>query len=138
MAEEKERAGWERADFLHNIAGLRYPKNLETTVYRIAQEALTNARKHAQTDRIRLTLLAELLNVSGASQLTLEIRDWGHGFLPEQRAEDYEHIGLHGMAERANLIGGAFRLQSALGAGTTIEAVFPVVGTEDHAEGETS
>lgn len=127
VTEEKTHAGWEEADFLHNIAGCRYHKTLETTVYRVAQEALTNARKHAQANRIRLTLLSETIQGSGAARLVLEIRDWGRGFLPEQRAEDYGHVGLQSMSERVNLIGGDYSLKSAPDEGTVIHAIFPAL-----------
>ena len=127
VSEEKSNTNWEDAEFLHNIAGRRFHKNLETTVYRVAQEALTNARKHAQASRIRLTLLAEALPDSGVSQLVLEIRDWGKGFQPEQRAHNYEHVGLESMFERVGLIGGTYSLKSAPGEGTVIRAVFPAL-----------
>ena len=93
----------------------------------MAQEALTNARKHAQASRVRLTLLAEALSDPGVAQLNLEIRDWGQGFQPEQRAHNYEHVGLESMFERVDLIGGAYTLKSAPGEGTTIRAVFPAL-----------
>ena len=127
MTDEKEHANWEEAEFLHNIAGCRYHKNLETTAYRVAQEALTNARKHAQAKHVRLTLLAEPLTGSNVLQLVLEVRDWGQGFNPEQRAEDYGHVGLQSMFERVNLIGGAFSFKSAPGEGTLLRAVFPAL-----------
>lgn len=127
ITEEKGHAGWEEAEFLHNVAGRRYHKNLETTVYRVAQEALTNARKHAQAKHVRLTLLTESGAGSGIPQLVLKIRDWGCGFLAEQRAEDYGHVGLQSMFERVDLIGGTYSLKSTPGEGTLVHAVFPVL-----------
>ena len=127
VQEEKVHAGWAEAEFLHNIAGRRYHKTLETTAYRVAQEALTNVRKHAQALHVRLTLVAEPVQGSVVGQLVLEIRDWGCGFLSEQRADGYGHVGLQSMFERANLIGGAYSLKSVPGEGTTIRAVFPAV-----------
>jgi PAS domain S-box-containing protein len=126
LVEEKTRAGWEEADFLHNISGRRYLKALETTIYRVAQEALTNARKHAHTDRVRLLLLAEEAE-GGGPQLTLEVRDWGKGFVPEEHVGDYGHVGLHSMMERVSLIGGTSQLQSAPGEGAVMHAVFPAL-----------
>ena len=134
VTEEKARAGWEDAEFLHNVIGRRYHKDLETTAYRVAQEALTNARKHAQASHVRLTLLAQTPDSSTASQLVLEIQDWGRGFIPEHRADDYGHVGLHSMYERVILVGGQYLLKSAPGEGTTVRAVFPVLGPADREE----
>ncbi len=127
VTEEKLRAGWTDAEFLHNIAGRRYHKNLETTVYRVAQEALTNARKHARADRVRLTLLAEPAKDTNTYHLVLEIQDWGAGFVPEKRSDDPAHVGLQSMNERAGLLGGIFQLTSAPGEGTRIRAELPVL-----------
>ena len=127
VAEEKLRAGWRDSEFLHNVAGCRFNKNLETTIYRVAQEALTNARKHAEAKHIRLTLLGNTTSCSEITQLALEIRDWGCGFTPVLRSEDYGHVGLQSMFERVNLIGGTYSLKSAPHEGTTISAVFPAL-----------
>jgi signal transduction histidine kinase len=120
VTEEKTRAGWVRADFVHNVAGQRFDQTIETTVYRVAQEALTNARKHAQAQTVRLSLLL------GENALTLEVCDRGAGFVPEQKTGEYGHLGLHAMAERTALLGGRYDLQSAPGMGTTVRANFPV------------
>jgi signal transduction histidine kinase len=135
MMEEKARAGWTEAEFLHNIAGLRFERTLETTVYRVAQEALTNARKHARATRVRMLLLAENDGPTGHSQLTLEVQDWGQGFAPEERIEDYTHVGLQGMAERVSLIGGTYQLRSAPGEGTRVRAVFPALEAQPESSG---
>jgi len=127
VTEEKVRAGWVDAEFLHNIAGRRYHKNLETTAYRVAQEALTNVRKHAQADRVRLTLLEEPSKDTEVPHLVLEIQDWGIGFVPEKRSDDPAHVGLQSMHERVNLLGGGYRLVSVPGAGTLIRAVLPAL-----------
>ena len=126
FAEEKERAGWSQAELLHNLAGRRFQKNLETTVYRVAQEALSNVRKHARTDRVQLILLGETAAEPADESLRLEVRDWGEGFDEALRLQDYTHVGLQGMAERVSLVGGAYELRSAPGKGTTVRATFPV------------
>ena len=76
---------------------------------------------------LRLTLLAETGQGSNVSQLVMEIRDWGRGFIPEQYANNSEHVGLSSMLERVNLIGGTYSLTSAPGEGTRIRAVFPAL-----------
>jgi PAS domain S-box-containing protein len=127
LQEEKNRANWNDADLIHNIAGGRFDKALETAVYRVAQEAITNARKHAAARRVRVVLLLGPDPKLGGDQLTLEVRDWGSGFVPEQKVGDYNHLGLHGMIERVNLMGGAYDLESHIGEGTRIRATFPIM-----------
>jgi PAS domain S-box-containing protein len=124
VSEEKARAGWGKAEMTHNVAGRRFESVLETTLFRVAQEALTNVRKHARAERVQLQLLLD--EETETPKLTLQIRDWGRGFVPEEKASDPNHLGLQGMLERVNLAGGSYRLQSAPGAGTTIRAVLPV------------
>lgn len=131
FTEEKERAGWQQADLIHNLAGRRFQKNLETTVYRVAQEALTNVRKHAMANRVRLLLLSEKAEGSADEQMLLEVRDWGEGFDEALRSQDYTHVGLQGMAERASLVGGTYEMRSAPGEGTTVRATFPIHPPDD-------
>ncbi|HVF09332.1 MAG TPA: PAS domain S-box protein [Abditibacteriaceae bacterium] len=125
--EEKTRAGWAEADLLHNISGQRFDKVLETGVYRVAQEALTNARKHAATTKVRVLLVMESKPHIGASQLRLEVQDWGRGFEADHQEIGPGHVGLHSMVERAQLLGGTFELQSTPGSGTRVHATFPVL-----------
>ena len=135
--EEKARAGWEEADLIHNVAGRRFDKTLETGAYRVGQEALTNVRKHAAASRVRLMVLMETDPHTGAEQLVLQVRDWGAGFVPEEKTGEYGRVGLQGMIERVHLLGGTFEVRSAPGAGTTVHAVFPVpdMPPEEESEG---
>ena len=129
ISEEKERSGWEDVEFVHNIADRRFDKTLETTAYRILQEGLTNVRKHAEASRIRLMLLLD--DDTDEKTLTVEVRDWGKGFVPAEKAGDYSHLGLQGMAERAHLLSGSFDITSAPGQGTAIRATFAVDESKD-------
>ena len=97
----------------------------------MAQEALNNARKHAQTDRIRLTLLESRGTPSERPQITLEVRDWGQGFVLEEKISDYVHLGIQGMIERVSLMDGTHSVYSAPGEGTTIRAVFPTLESQE-------
>lgn len=133
LAEEKRRAGWDEADLIHNVGGRRFDKTLETAVYRVAQEALTNARKHAGAARVHLRLLMRPEEWTGLPQLTLEVRDWGKGFTP-QPPEGYGHVGLQSMTERVHLMDGRYQLSSAPGEGTTVHAVFPVPASQPEAQ----
>ena len=94
---------------------------LVTAVYRVAQEALTNARKHAEAQELQVTLLLE-----GDNLLTLSVHDNGKGFDPARTSADDKHIGLHGMTERVRLLEGILQIESALGSGTQLTASFPV------------
>jgi signal transduction histidine kinase len=90
-------------------------------VFRIAQEALTNALKHAQATRIELTL------DSVASGLRLTVTDDGHGFEARGKVRgEAPTTGLSSMRERVHLFGGRFSVRSSIGAGCTIEAILPV------------
>jgi two-component system NarL family sensor kinase len=120
VQEEKQRAGWTDADFLHDVEGERFSVPLVTAVYRVAQEALTNARKHAVAQRIQVTLLRESDHV-----LILSISDDGKGFDPKGIQADDKHIGLHGMTERVRLLEGTLLIESAPGTGTQLTASFP-------------
>lgn len=101
----------------------RFDPTLETACFRIAQEALTNALRHAQAQNVNLTLS------TGETSLRLVVEDDGVGFDPaaaRERAERGGSLGLLGMHERASLAGGSLSLLSAPGRGTLIEAVFPL------------
>jgi signal transduction histidine kinase len=127
LHEEKQRAGWTDARWIHNVEGRRFDRGIETAVYRVAQEALTNVRKHAESQQARVMLIYECSGRPGEGQLTLEVRDWGHGFEPEKRIGMKGHVGLQGMMERVSLIGGTCQVTSALGRGSTIHCAFPVI-----------
>jgi nitrate/nitrite-specific signal transduction histidine kinase len=137
LAEEKGRTGWEEVELAHNIADARFDRTLETTAYRVVQEALANVRKHAEASRVRVVVLHTPSESPEPSQLTVEVRDWGKGFNPEEKAGNYHHLGLQGMFERVHLIGGRYELKSAPGAGTSIRAQFriPPPPTEEDEEG---
>jgi two-component system NarL family sensor kinase len=96
---------------------------IETGLYRIAQEALTNARKHARAHKISLTLIAEEQWVS------LSVQDDGCGFdlesVAQQAGRSSGHFGLAGMSERVKLLGGNLCIVSEPGEGTSIEVSIP-------------
>jgi two-component system, NarL family, sensor histidine kinase DevS len=96
----------------------RLDAELETTIYRFVQEALTNVAKHAHAEHVRV----HVTRTPGA--LEVEIADDGRGFRVEQRAEGFGLVGMH---ERAALVGGAMCVQSSR-AGTTIRGSFPLTG----------
>ena len=102
----------------------RLPNAVETALFRIAQEALTNIRRHADTRRVRVTL--DRLE----GRVRLCIRDWGQGFDPStpRNGGPGERVGLRSMQERVSLLGGRFQIQSRPGVGALIIAEVPLPG----------
>ena len=96
----------------------RLPADVETALYRIVQEALTNIVKHAQASTISIVLARK----PGA--VTALIEDDGRGFTRGDGSG--EGLGLLGMGERLALLGGKLRIESTPGAGTTIVAEVPL------------
>jgi len=96
---------------------LSLPTELNTTLYRIVQESLTNIYKHAQAKNVIVQLQQEGL------MLDLSIEDNGQGFNPTQNTTGF---GLQGMRERAAALGGQFNLYSQPGKGCRICVSFPL------------
>jgi signal transduction histidine kinase len=99
----------------------RYPPGVELGAFRIAQEAVNNSVRHSRADQLRVTV------VFSAAQLRLRVADSGRGFDPGAltRQPRANRLGMLGMRERANLLGGQLMVQSAAGRGTTVELVLP-------------
>ncbi len=94
----------------------RLPRETESTIYRVVQEALTNAAKHAGATHV-------LVKVGGAAdQIEIRIEDDGRGFDPSTVQSGF---GLTGMRERAMLAGGRLTISSELGGPTRVTAVLP-------------
>lgn len=127
---DHERADGLNISFTHRLVAERYPAIVESTIFRIVQEALNNIARHASTKRAAVTLEEREGN------LHLSIRDWGCGFeIGNRRARRY---GLRGIEERTRLLGGAFELDSALGRGTSLEIILPTNPTSyDNHENQT-
>jgi signal transduction histidine kinase len=100
----------------HGRADARLAPDLETALYRIVQEALTNASKHGSAKRA----VVEISERDATVQLS--VRDDGNGFDPEAKTDGF---GLLGMRERVELLGGKLRLDSAPGSGTTVHVSIP-------------
>ncbi|MDX2194183.1 MAG: GAF domain-containing protein [Gemmatimonadales bacterium] len=116
-ADFSQRTGVEVRLRLHLDAG-RLDAEQEIALYRVVQEALTNIARHAEAGRVWIGLLAD------ARGTRLVIRDNGRGFLPRE-AGPGGGLGLLGMRERADMLGGHFVLWSAPGAGTRLRVVVP-------------
>jgi len=105
-------------DFQTALAGERLPEEVETALYRIVQESLTNVVKHAQARRVSILLARKV----GAVKAVVE--DDGQGFDPAEQTD--EGYGLMGMRERLALLGGRLEVESGHDGGTTIAAEVPV------------
>lgn len=101
----------------------RLSPDQQSALYRIAQEALTNAQRHARATRIEV----ELACSGDCARLT--VTDDGVGFDPTSDADG--GLGLRGMAERARLAGGELDLRSAPGSGTAVSVTIPLLVTHD-------
>ena len=106
-------------DLEAQLGGTRLPGDVETALYRIVQEALTNAIKHAEASSVSVTLTRTQESV------TVVVEDNGRG-IEAAGAERGSGLGLAGMRERLALLGGKLRIESTPDAGTTIVAVVPL------------
>jgi signal transduction histidine kinase len=101
----------------------RLPSAMETALYRIVQEALTNVRKYAKATTVSILLQRN------PDQVQLIVEDDGQGFDAQvilQGPVEGAHLGLHGMRERAALLNGSISIESSPGTGTTIYVNIPL------------
>ena len=98
-------------------AARRHTQELELTMYRIVQEALTNAVKNGHATHGVVEV------IEGAATIQVSIRDDGTGFDPATRTEGF---GVLGMRERVALLHGTLEIESAPGHGTTVRCTLPV------------
>jgi len=108
--------GWS-VSLVENLDGARLPATVEAAAFRILQEALSNARKHAGTSRIEVVLARQ------ADRFHLHVRDHGVGIADPGEARG---LGLASMHERARLLGGSCVVERAQGGGTRVHAELPL------------
>jgi signal transduction histidine kinase len=99
---------------------MRLDPVVETAIYRIAQEALTNISRHAQTDRAMVAIIFE------DERCTLQVQDMGIGFDVTSSLLPPRGWGLAGMRERSEAINGVFEIISTPGEGTLVEVTVPL------------
>ena len=107
-----------RVDFHSALGEARLPGDVETALYRVVQESLTNIAKHASAQKVSVSLARRESGVAAV------VEDDGAGF--DQRAVRDDGIGLLGMRERLALLDGRLEIESRPGAGTTVVAEVPV------------
>jgi signal transduction histidine kinase len=114
-------------DCEEHLGDERLPKEMEIALFRVAQEALTNIRKHAETKWLKIELGRR------DAEVYLEVRDFGRGFDPaaleKLRGRPGERVGIAGMRERVGMLGGELEIQSRQEAGTFVAATIPLMRT---------
>lgn len=106
-------------DFRHSPVPARLPSHLETALYRIAQEALTNVARHARVNAVTVRLWVDDARVG------IQVQDLGAGFDPAAALDARASCGLAGMRERAELLGGEFSVESGPGKGALVTVELP-------------
>ncbi len=95
------------------------PTQIEHQILRIAQEALTNVLKHAHASQVEIKVMY-------SPEFCLQIRDDGQGFdINQIGPRTTDRFGVRGMQERADRIGGCFKIASQVGLGTTVQVTVP-------------
>ena len=119
----------------YDLDDLRLAPDIETLVFRVVQEALTNIVKHASADTADVSISSE------HGQLAVRVSDSGVGFdaAAALRASDQsESLGLRGMRDRLELFGGHFQLNSSPGEGCTLVMTLPLCDNTTSASGEST
>jgi len=101
---------------------------VETVIFRVAQEALTNVARHAQCDSAQLRLRYE------PKEVKLTVHDDGVGIVPRPETSAERGWGIAGMRERVEAVGGQLLIDSTPGQGTTVVAIVPMANIEDSEE----
>lgn len=100
----------------------RLDSGRRTILYRVAQEALTNVDRHAQATRVDVSIKKH------GNGIRMQIKDDGRSFNVERvmQTNGGKRLGLLGMRERVEMVGGEFHVESAAGKGTRVVAVIPL------------
>jgi len=112
-------------NFEHKGLHQRFPAPVETTAYRITQEALTNVARYAGVEQADVRLWAD------KDTLSIQIEDHGTGFELDEKKSTGLANGLSGINERVKLLGGDSEVISSLGSGTTILVTIPIYLTNN-------
>ncbi|MGZ4106315.1 MAG: PAS domain-containing sensor histidine kinase [Tumebacillaceae bacterium] len=110
----------------------RFSPVIETTLYRMCQEAMTNAAKYADSAKVNVHLIADV------DRVELKVQDFGRGFDPQHVQVQGTGLGLFGMRERTLLIGGDLQVHSVPGEGTLIHITIPIDETGEQGGSSTA
>ena len=108
-----------------DLSGL--PEAVQLVIYRVAQEALSNAVRHSEADHVQVELQRQ------DDHVALSVRDDGRGFTFDETGRG---LGIGGMRERALLVGGEFQIESRRGVGTRVRLLVPITGEDEPPDGE--
>lgn len=106
--------------FRHTGLNSRFPKEVETAVYRIVQEALTNVARHAKVDEVTVRLWSD------RDMFGVQVEDFGNGFDMHALKDTANSSGLKGMRERVELLSGQFIIETFPSSGTKLTAELPI------------
>ena len=118
ISEQRQRGGSEIEFVAPKDFGRLVPP-LESAIFRIVQECLTNACRYSQSEKVRVEMAL------AGERVRAEVRDWGVGFDADHI--EHGHYGIQGIRERVRLLGGSVVIDTAPGQGTRICAEFPLV-----------
>ena len=108
-----------KVNFEHELLQNNFAPEINTAVYRIVQEALTNVARHAETKEATIRIW------SGQQSISLKIEDHGKGFKPSALSSSAS-TGISGMRERVLLLGGKLNIETSPGCGTCLTAELPI------------
>lgn len=114
-----------RVIFKHRNIAKRFSGEIETTAFRIIQEALTNVARHAKVKQVQVRLWVE------ENKMMIQVQDDGAGFDLDEKLVHNKSIGLIGMQERATLCGGSIEIDTQPGVGTCLSVELPLA---DHTQ----
>jgi PAS domain S-box-containing protein len=112
-----------KVNFIHSAIEGRYAPEIETAIYRIIQEALTNVARHSQVNVVTVLLWSD------SETINAQIEDQGVGFDPESVLSSGHSNGLTGMRERAALLSGKLSIESSPGSGMCVTAELPLLNS---------
>lgn len=109
-----------QVEFKQSGLDMRFRPEVETVMYRVIQEALTNAARYAGVKNVAVVIVAD------ENMIIFYIEDKGNGFDPETVGINRETAGIEGMRERLSLLGGRLTIESSPGEGTRLTAEIPL------------
>jgi PAS domain S-box-containing protein len=119
VSQLRSRPGAPEIECRYDIQFKRLEPTLENSLFRIAQEAMTNACRHSKSDKVRVQLTQQ------GDWVALEVRDWGIGF--DKGTLQGNRFGLEGIRQRTRLLGGKLSIKSKPGEGAVVRVKFPVL-----------